>query len=233
MKTVRDRGPVTDAELAELADLLDRVTGELVMRLSIAAANPWARNGIAGPYVQSQPCSRPPYNMSAGTTLDALTNELGTTIRHLCEHRGIEVPDLVTLMAQAGWLKKHRVAIQVMPDGREILTALQRAVRAAVRSVSIEEQEYRIPKDREEQMMAEANRHQVDAGRVEKLAHKLGDQAKGLTRKRVDYLRRRGLLVGEWDEVTGKWWYRLGDVLAAHKRAREARTPRRNVDAEA
>lgn len=227
----RESLPVSDGDLAELAVKLDRVTSDLVARLAIAGTDPWSRSPISGPFVQSQPCSRPPYNMHAGVTLDELGNELSTTIRHLCEHRCMEVPVLGSLTAQAQWLKKHRVAIQVMPDAREIFTGLCRAIDAAVRSVSIEEQEYRIPKDRAEEMIAAANEHEVDAGRVEKLAAKLGDQAKGLNRNRVDYLRRRGLLVGEFDEESGKWWYLLGDVLAAHKRAQEQRATRRRSGA--
>lgn len=128
-----------------------------------------------------------------------------------------------SLVAAAGWIRKHRVAIAVMPDGHDIVRALTRAVDHAVRSVGVVEQEYRIPRDREQEMTARANRIMVTSVRVEKLARQLGDQAAGLTRKRVDYLRDRGQLAGEWDAERGCWTYLLGDVLAAHKRLKELR----------
>ncbi|MDF3280469.1 hypothetical protein [Gordonia sp. N1V] len=223
----RVMGALSPGELDDLARKLDLVTTDLVVRLAIAG-EPWSRMGVAGPHVQSQPCSRPPYNIGADIVREALWNELGTTIRVLCEHRGVEVPAFDSLVAAAGWLRQHRVAFSTMDAqvGRELAFGVMRAIDSAVRSVGVVDQEYRIPDMRAQIMIATANQHQVDAGRVEKLAHKLGDQAKGLNRRRVDYLRRSGQLMGEWDEETGKWWYRLGDVLAAHKRARLARVRR-------
>lgn len=215
---------VSQGELDELARKLDQVTTDLVDRLAIAS-EPWSRMGIAAPHVQSQPRSRPPYNMGAEAILEDLRNELTTTVRHMCEHRGVEVPAVNSLVAAAGWLRKHRVALGTMPDGRESVRSLMRAVDQAVRAVGVVEQEYRIPKDREQEMTARANRIDVDAAAVARMAHKLGDQAKGLNRDRVDFLRRKGYLIGE--QVDGKWWYKLGDVLAAHKRARETQRLRK------
>ena len=222
MSTHTESRPLDQGELYDLSQKLDKITTDLVDRLWILATDPWARNGISGPYVQSQPASRPPYNLAAGVTANMLCNEIDTTVRHICEHRGISYPDAVTTaVAGAVWLRKHVVAIQVMPDGREISEHLHRVIDQAVRTVGFDEQEYRIPKAREEAMTREANRIDVDAAAVARLARTLGDQAKGLNRDRVDYLRRKGFLAGE--QIDGKWWYKLGDVLAAHKRAREAR----------
>lgn len=216
--TERQQKPLTEGDLNDLARTLDQITTDLVDRLAIAS-EPWSRLGISGPHVQSQPCSRPPYNLGAEIILEELRNELTTTVRHMCEHRRIDVPAVNSLVAAAGWIRKHRVAIAVMPDGHDIVRALTRAVDHAVRSVGVVEQEYRIPRHREQEMTARANRIDVDAAAVARMAHKLGDQAKGLNRDRVDFLRRKGYLAGE--QVNGKWWYKLGDVLAAHKRARE------------
>lgn len=76
------------------------------------------------------------------------------------------------------------------------------------------------------QRVEAANRQVVTGPQMEKLAHKLGDIGHGLSRKRVTYLRRRGLLDG-WqdhdellrDGVEPEWKYYLGDVLAAHQKA--------------
>lgn len=212
-------------EIEEVVRALDLVTTDLVDRLAIAG-DPWTRLGVAGPHVQSQPCSRPPYNIGADIILDELRNELGTTIRHMCEHRAIEVPAVDSLAGGASWIRQHVVAISTMAEGREIADGLIRAVTRAVRSIGQVEQEYRIPKARESEMIARANQIEVDAAAVARMAHKLGDQAKGLNRDRVDFLRRKGYLSGE--QVNGKWWYLLGDVLSAHKRARETQQARKS-----
>ncbi|MGW0039839.1 hypothetical protein [Gordonia sp. NPDC003376] len=218
---------LSEGELADLCRRLDLVTTDLVDRLALLGG-PWSRMGVAGPHVQSQPCSRPPYHLGAEGILAELSNELTTTVRVLCEHRGVEVPAVDSLVAVAGWLRKHRVALSVMEPrvGRELVSGVIRAVDAAVRAVGVVEQEYRIPHDREAEMIKQANRIEVDAAAVARMAHKLGDQARGLNRDRVDFLRRKGYLAGE--QVDGKWWYRLGDVLAAHKRAREAQRLRKS-----
>ncbi|AZG43460.1 hypothetical protein [Gordonia insulae] len=213
----QEKLPVTDGELDELAGKLERV-GDMVDRLTIAATDTLARNGVAGPHVQSQPCSRPPYDIGAQDLIDELSNELSTTVRHICEHRKVD-PDPMGLEATAAWLKKHRVAIAVMADGREIFESLRRVLDRCARSTGTLEREYHV----NHKMVIEANRQVVTADQVEKLAHKLGDQAKGLTARRVKHLRERKLLNGSRDVDTGLWFYHLGDVLAAHKRARETR----------
>lgn len=217
-------GVMSAGEVDDVSRLLDAVTTDLVDRLCDRAGSGW-RSAVAGPHVSSQPCSRPPYALGMEVTIHALASELATTIRHICEHRNAEVPDgLNTLPSQAQWLRRNVSALVVLPDGRECAEHLRRAITAAVHAVGAVEQEYRIPKSREEEMIARANRIDVDAAAVARMAHKLGDQACGLNRDRVDYLRRKGFLAGE--QVDGKWWYKLGDVLAAHKRAREARSSR-------
>nr|DAI63912.1 MAG TPA: hypothetical protein [Caudoviricetes sp.] len=208
---------LSDGELLDLAAKLDAITIDLVDRLVYLATEPMPRLGVAGPHVRSQPCSRPPYNIGAEIILDKLGNELSTTVRHLCEHRGQEVPTLGSIVELAGWLRKHRVAIATMPDARDLHDNLCRVYDEAQRAAFLEEREYRIS----QAMVDEANRQAVTSVQMEKLAHKLGDVGKGLTKNRVDYLRRKGFLAGTQDEDTGSWSYSLGDVLAAHKRARE------------
>ncbi|AMS03890.1 hypothetical protein SEA_BAXTERFOX_80 [Gordonia phage BaxterFox] len=218
--SIRNGLLLTEGELNDLADHLAKVS-DIAMALAIAATGHQSRKG--GVEAHSAPTSRPPYNIGAQQQLDKLCNELGTTVRHICEHRCIEVPDSCgSILGQAQWLRRNVVAIAVMADAREIHASLCRTISESARAAGEMQREYRI----DQHMVDEANRHDVDAGRVHKLAHKLGDQGKGLNRDRVDYLRRKGYLAGEWDEATGKWWYKLGDVLAAHKRAKESRKAR-------
>ncbi|GAB2646223.1 hypothetical protein GCM10027169_12980 [Gordonia jinhuaensis] len=212
---------LSDGELLDLAGKLDAITIDLVDRLVYLATEPMPRLGVAGPHVRSQPCSRPPYNIGAEIILDKLGNELSTTVRHLCEHRGQEVPTLGSIVELAGWLRKHRVAIATMPDARDLHDALCRVCDEARRAAHLEEREYRIS----QAMVDEANRQLVTSQQIVKLAHKLGDQGKGLSYERVRTLRRRGgLTVAYEDAETGTLFYRLGDVLAAHSAYRRRST---------
>ena len=210
--------PLTTGELDDLARALDHITTDLIDRLAIAATDPWTRNSIAGPHVQTQPCSRPPYNLNAEILLTTLRETLATTITAICTHRNTSRPDMNSLASAASWIRKHRIALQAMPDGRTHHTALCRIVQQAARS-SRDDQEYCIPKYREDVMVAAANKQVVTGAQVERMAHKLGDQARGLTRKRVTYLRNRNLLNGTRDDDTGEWFYYLGDILTAHATA--------------
>ena len=208
--------PLTTGELDDLARALDHITTDLIDRLAIAATDPWTRNSIAGPHVQTQPCSRPPYNLNAEILLTTLRETLATTITAICTHRNTNRPDINSLASAASWIRKHRIALQAMPDGRTHYNPLRRAIDQATRAIAREDQE---PKHREDVMVAAANKQVVTGAQVERMAHKLGDQARGLTRKRVTYLRNRNLLNGTRDDDTGEWFYYLGDILTAHATA--------------
>lgn len=206
---------LSDGELDHLARKLDGV-GEIFDRL--ATLGPMSRMGVSGPQVQSQPRSRPPYNLGAQGLIDELCNEISTTVRHICEHRRIDVEPM-GIEASAAWLRKHRTGIAVMADAEEIYENLIKVIDRCAGAVGLHVQEYHV----NDALVEQANRFRVSSVRAEKLAYKLGDQAKGLNRNRVDYLRRAGHLSGEWDDEAKCWMYLLGDVLAAHKRAREVR----------
>ncbi|UJD21091.1 helix-turn-helix DNA binding domain protein [Gordonia phage Pickett] len=216
--SIRNGLLLSEGELYDLAAKLDTV-GVISERLAILATDPMPRLGIAGPHVQSQPSSRPPYNIGAQGLLDELCTAIEKTVRLICEHRNTE-PDRMGVAASAAWLKRNRIAIAMMPKAGAIHRGLIETIDRCARSAGLIEHENRISPA----MVAEANRQVVTAVQVEKLGWKLGDQAKGLNKNRVDYLRRSGRLAGTRDPETGTWFYHLGDVLSAHKRAREART---------
>lgn len=182
------------------------------------------------------PRSRPPYSIEMQTLIDDLGATLVAVIRDLCEQRDLEYNGGSSISGMGKWLHNNRFGLQLIESGVESFNDLCTIITRCERSLSWSEQEYRIPKDREDEMVARANRFEVDAAAVERLAHKLGDQAKGLNRDRVDYLRRHEYLEGHRNvdektgEPVGKWWYYLGDVLSAHKNAREKRARLPKVD---
>lgn len=210
--------PLTIGEMNDLDRLLELVP-DLAARL-ISAITETPAQGFGGVSTRTPPRSRPPINFGAQGLIDKLTNELTTTIRDICEHHDAEPPVLASIADEATWLRDHRDAIATMPAARETHESLCTVIESCASAVGRPENGHRLIKP---EMIAAANRIPVTAGRVEKLAYKLGDQAKGLTRKRVDYLRRAGYLAAEWDEKSRSWRYLLGDVLAAHRAAKEAR----------
>ncbi|WLP90242.1 hypothetical protein [Gordonia sp. NB41Y] len=202
---------VTEGELDDLADRLAKVA-DIAMALAISASgHRIRREGNGG---RSAPASRPPYDIGAQDILDALCNELGTTVRHMCEHRKIEVPESCSnVLGQAVWLKKNRVALATMADGRECVEALTKAInRAASASGEIERKIRWSPFEREA-----ANRQWMTAPQIEALARKLGTDYRKLTQRRVRYIASLGRAKG-WkdpDDKTAPWFYPVGDVIAA------------------
>ncbi|OBF14410.1 hypothetical protein [Mycolicibacterium conceptionense] len=63
-------------------------------------------------------------NGKASRLLDRARNELGTWIRHLCESRGADMPELGSLDAMAHWLEKHTQAIASDEAAKECYAAV-------------------------------------------------------------------------------------------------------------
>lgn len=219
--------PLTTGELDDLARALDHITTDLIDRLAIAATDPWARSPVTGPHVQTQPCSRPPFAVSAEVTLSALRETLSVTVRAISEHRHTPLPDVATVVQAAAWVRKHRVALSTMIDGRQLVEQLHRAATVAWRSTASSNDDSTLHMT--DAMRRDANRHIVTAPQVEQFARRFGLAADGLTEHRVTNLRRRHGLTGTQDPDTRTWFYRLGDVIAAHEAAIEARDRRRGA----
>ena len=128
--------PLTTGELDDLARALDHITTDLIDRLAIAATDPWARSPVTGPHVQTQPCSRPPFAVGADVTLNTLREALSCTVRAICEHRGTPLPEVATVVSAASWVRKHRVALSTMTNGRQLVGHVHRAATVAWRSTA-------------------------------------------------------------------------------------------------
>lgn len=214
---------VTRAEIELLAEKLATVS-DLTEEMAIALTGQ-ARISDGLGIRRPQPGSREPYPLHLETLLDSLCNEIYTTVRHICEVRGLPASG-GGAAAQAKWLIRYRMAIAVMPDGGEIFESLCRVIDRCAKAMNHAEDEYVI----DQQMWDAANRQVMTGVQIEKLSHKLGEDGKGLTRKRIDSLRIRHGLDGTRDTDTNVWFYRLGDVIKAHreaKRYRPRQTPAR------
>lgn len=206
---------VGQGELDELSDRLAKVA-DIAMSLAVLAAGGPLRGG-ADTTSRSAPCSRPPYNIGAQQMIDDLCNELGTTVRHLCEHRCIDVPaSCSTVLGQAAWLRKNVVAIGVMPDARDICDSLTRVLSRAARASGEMERAVRWTNDER----AYANRLWLTAAEIERWAQQMGTDYRRLTKRKVEYLAQRLPATSRYREPdapkTAPWRYKVGDVIAAY-----------------
>lgn len=204
---------ITRAELEYLTAKL-KLVDHLVMEMAIALSGDAVIEGSAG---RSAPRSKAPYPIHLEALLGELTNELGTTIRDICETRCLPYEGGQGVSSMSAWLVRYRYALAMSPQAPELFDGLVRIIDRCLRAMNQLEYEHMISQNR----IDAANRQVVTGPQMEKLARKLGDQGKGLTERRVKHLRDRGLLSGTKDGDT--WFYHLGDILAAHERARATR----------
>lgn len=204
---------LTRAEIEHLADQLAKLPG---IESELAVAVTGIRRGT--PTRRSAPRSTPPYSIEIQCLIDDLGATLVAVIRDLCEQRGLDYNGANSISGMGKWLHANRYGLQLIESGVESFNDVCKIIQQCERALSWSEQEYSISKER----LEAANRQVVTGPQVEKLAYKLGDLGKGLNRKRVTYLRNRGLLRGWKDKETIKgvepeWKYHLGDVLKAHQ----------------
>ncbi len=213
-----DPDSLTRADIDELAAKLDLLP-DLEREMAIALTGT-TRPG--GPGVRRPaPSSRPPDPIHIEELLAALHATLLATVRAIERDRGAVYDSGASITAVGAWLLRYRFALQLMASGVELRDQLVAIIDRCSRAMNHVEPEYVYSEAR----VKKANRKVVTGPQVEKLAYKLGDCGRGLNRKRVTYLRRRGLLAGWRDStpiggVEPEWKYRLGDVLAAHQKAR-------------
>ncbi|MGC5249659.1 hypothetical protein ACPXB3_22375 [Gordonia sp. DT219] len=211
---------LTRAEIDHLAHQLAKLPG---LEAELAVAVTGLRRGT--PVRRSVPRSKPPYSIEMQSLIDDLRNTLVAVIRDLCEQRNIDGHNIGNSIAGMGkWLHDNRFGLQLIESGEESFNDVCDVIGRCERAVSWSEFDHTVSPER----VAAANRQIVTGPQVEKLARKLGDTGKGLNRKRVTYLRNRGLLKG-WqdkpnedqhpDAPSPEWKYRLGDVLDAHEKA--------------
>ena len=216
---------LTRAEIDHLANELAKLPG---IEAELAVAVTGMRRGA--PVRRAVPRSKPPYSIEMQSLIDDLRNTLVAVVRDLCEQRGLEYDGGRSISGIGKWLHANRFGLQLIESGVESFNDLCTIITRCERSLSWSEFDHVVNPERVEA----ANRQVVTGPQVEKLAYKLGELAEGLNRKRVTYLRRRNLLQGWQDEagqrnkVEAEWKYYLGDVLAAHQKAKTY-TPKKRV----
>ncbi|WP_255788108.1 hypothetical protein [Mycobacteroides abscessus] len=75
-------------------------------------------------------------NGRASDELDRIENALSTTIRDMCETRGLEVPRLSSTASLAMWLRNHASVVAHQEDGAHICDEIERMCRNIVRIVN-------------------------------------------------------------------------------------------------
>lgn len=211
-----DQSFLSRADLAHLAEKLDLV-GDLELELALAATS--QANPDAGGIRRPQPGPRAPHNLNIQALIDELNNTLSTTIRDVCEHRAMRHDGGSSCAAMAKWLHRYRAAIGMMEHGPELADELCSIITRCDEMLHRPDSESLIERELSASLVTEANRQVVTAPQVEGFARRTGLLADGLNESRVTYLRKRHGLRGHQDPDTRTWFYRLGDVIAAHQAA--------------
>lgn len=198
------------ADLDRLAQSLTKIDHDLILEAAIQLTHPGHGNGAG--IRRPQPGSRPPYNLGLDHLLLKLGETMDTAIADMTRLRGLTGPVDVTLTGCAAWIHQYRYALAMIEPGPAHHEALCRWCDNLDRAIRHPEPEHVVDRGRHQAALASV----TTGEQFERTAPKLGEQAKGITARRIKYLRERKLLVGTRDADTGTWFYRVGDILQAH-----------------
>lgn len=164
-----------------------------------------------------------PLHLGAAKASAELHNCLSTWARAVCEQRALDYDGNDDIIGLARWLRRWVIALAMTEGAEESLPDIKAHVSDCRRIVDLPPEDY-VLIDRER--VEKANRQVLTAGQVEKVARRLGEVGQGLTKRRVETLARHSRIHPAAVDGDTRF-YRLGDVLDAHKRhARNPGTPR-------
>lgn len=164
-----------------------------------------------------------PLHLGAAEASAELHNCLSTWARAVCEQRALDYDGNDDIIGLARWLRRWVIALAMTEGAEESLPDIKAHVGDCRRIVDLPPEDY-VLIDRER--VEKANRQVLTAGQVEKVARRLGEVGQGLTKRRVETLARHSRIHPAAVDGDTRF-YRLGDVLDAHKRhARNPGTPR-------
>lgn len=195
---------------SELVDRLREVP-DLIKPLALAIIR-GDRRGLSAATSRPAPQSKPPVDHGAEALRDELHNCLTGWVRVVCDQRAMAVPEWLSTIGAADWLERNVTALAMTVGAEDAYRSIIGAIQAVQRRLD-------RPGDGtlSEYELAGANRMAFTAYQIEKFVHLLGEHGQGLNRRRVELLDKAGVLTPcDRDEDTGKRFYRLGDILAAH-----------------
>lgn len=188
-----------------------------------------------------------PFHIGAAAAAHDLRSSLAAAVRHTCEYKGFDywpvgythpygfigplreghrrLPqgyDEGAPMVTAKWLWKYMGSFAMTEGCEEFADAIVAAIKLCEKEIQGAVSEVMIDDAR----VKKANRQVLTAGQIEKIAPKLGDIGKGLNKRRVETLNYNQELWPCVSLIKGDpKFYRLGDVLEAHRR--HVRKPRK------
>lgn len=171
------------------------------------------KSGLGKPR-RRKPGSQVPYHIGAADAADALHNALVTWVRFTCEGRQIYYRDGDDVISLSRWLRRNIIQLALTEGSEEACDELCDAIDECRQQID-------LPPDDDvhfdQARIDQANRQVLTAGQVEKIAHRLGAVGRGLNKRRVETLARNGRLRPCAFDGDVRF-YRLGDVLDAHRR---------------
>jgi hypothetical protein len=174
-----------------------------------------SRPGL-GRLKHQKPGSRLPFNLAAAAAGNELDRCLAGWVHFVCQHRKIRYEGPRSVLSHANWLKRHLVILALIEGSEGAYEDIAGVILACQSLIDLPPDDD-IP-HMDSRRVARANRQVLTAGQVAKIASKLGERGRKLTVERIHTLSRNGhLRPVKTDRDTGTKFYRLGDVLHAHK----------------
>lgn len=200
----------------KLRDKLDQVPG-LVEELAITITGQARvmRPGL-GRLKHQKPGSRLPFNLKAAAAANELDCCLAGWVHFVCQHRQIKYTGHRNALSHANWLKRMIPVLSLIDGAQDAYEDIAGRILECQNLIDLPPDDDLPPMT--PRRVANANRQIVTAGQAEKIASKLGEPGRKLTVPRIHMLNRNGHLKSvKVDKDTGTKFYRLGDVLDAHK----------------
>lgn len=207
-------------EQAELRDKL-RTVPALAEELAITTTRQARvqKSGLANPRRAKKAESKLPFHMESARRTDELQNCLSTWVRLVCEQRAINYEGHSDIATLASWLDRNMIPLALTEGSEDAADDIGYHIGRCWEVVDLPpDDEIVIDRARVEQ----ANRQVLTAGQVEKIAPRLGPIGEGLNKRRVETLVRWGVLRPCALDGDVRF-FRLGDVLDAHHRAKSDR----------
>lgn len=198
-------------DCAQLVEHLREVP-DLIEPLALAYLRQ-SRRGLDATTTRRAPQSTPPVDVEADQLAQDLHNTLTGWIRVVCEQRAMEPPTATTLVGAAKWLDKYVISLAMTEGAVAAFDDITKGI-DRVKSRLLMPDVGPLTEDE----LASANRQIITAYQIDKVLHLLGSRGEGLNRRRVEVLDKAGALHPcSRDRDTGRRFYRLGDILAAHQ----------------
>ena len=178
------------------------------------------RTGKGGMKVNSGSDEQPlPINMAASDAKDELHNELATWARLVCDSRGLAYDGDGSVLGIARWLDNNVIALAMTEGSEEAYGSIEKAMGRCRRAMDIAPEDDVPVREKDDVLDQVGGRmlHRAGIVQVAALLARHYPEYRGLTKDRVDSLRKGGHIVAKWCGVLSRAEvFLMGEVLDKH-----------------